>query len=45
VNVDYAVTAVFGGLVSLADKGGDQVIGGALSEEKGQSNGQKVSSL
>ena len=34
-DVDYAVTAVSGGLISLADKGAIKVIGGALSEEKG----------
>ena len=39
-DVDYAVTAVSGGLVSLADKGAIKVIGGALSEEKGI-DGQK----
>lgn len=40
-DVDYAVTAISGGLVSLADKGAIKVIGGALSEEKGI-EGQKV---
>ena len=39
-DVDYAVTAISGGLVSLADKGAIKVIGGALSEEKGI-DGQK----
>ncbi len=39
-DVDYAVTAMSGGLVSLADKGAVKVIGGALSEEKGI-DGQK----
>lgn len=39
-DVDYAVTAVSGGLVSLADKGAIKVIGGALSEEPGI-DGQK----
>ena len=34
-DVDYAVTAMSGGLISLADKGAIKVIGGALSEEKG----------
>jgi len=34
-DIDYAVTAISGGLVSLADKGAIKVIGGALSEEKG----------
>lgn len=40
-DVDYAVTAVSGGLVSLADKGAIKVIGGALSEEQGI-DGQKI---
>ncbi len=39
-DVDYAVTAISGGLVSLADKGAIKVIGGALSEEPGI-DGQK----
>ena len=39
-DVDYAVTAVSGGLISLADKGAIKVIGGALSEEAGI-DGQK----
>lgn len=39
-DVDYAVTAMSGGLVSLADKGAIKVIGGALSEEVGI-DGQK----
>ncbi len=39
-DVDYAVTAVSGGLISLADKGAVKVIGGALSEEPGI-DGQK----
>lgn len=34
-DVDYAVTAISGGLVSLAEKGAAKVIGGALSEEDG----------
>ena len=34
-DADYAVTAISGGLVSLAEKGATKVIGGALSEEKG----------
>ncbi len=34
-DVDFGVTAITGGLVSLADKGAVKVIGGALSEEKG----------
>ncbi len=40
-DVDYAVTAISGGLVSLANKGAIKVIGGALSEEPGI-DGQKV---
>lgn len=40
-DVDYAVTAVSGGLISLADKGAIKVIGGALSEEPGI-DGQKL---
>ncbi len=39
-DVDYAVTAITGGLVNLADKGAIKVIGGALSEEDGI-DGQK----
>lgn len=39
-DVDYAVTAMSGGLISLADKGAIKVIGGALSEEDGI-DGQK----
>jgi NitT/TauT family transport system substrate-binding protein len=39
-DVDYAVTAISGGLISLADKGAIKVIGGALSEEPGI-DGQK----
>ncbi|MVO18325.1 ABC transporter substrate-binding protein [Parasedimentitalea huanghaiensis] len=39
-DVDYAVTAMSGGLVSLADKGAIKIIGGALSEEAGI-DGQK----
>ncbi len=34
-DVDYGVTAISGGLISLAEKGAAKVIGGALSEEKG----------
>ena len=34
-DVDYAVTAISGGLISLAEKGAAKVIGGALIEEKG----------
>lgn len=40
-DVDYAVTAISGGLISLADKGAIKVIGGALSEEEGI-DGQKL---
>lgn len=40
-DADYAVTAISGGLVSLAEKGAAKVIGGALSEEKGI-DGQKI---
>ncbi|AXS42722.1 ABC transporter substrate-binding protein [Breoghania sp. L-A4] len=40
-DVDYAVTAISGGLISLAEKGAAKVIGGALSEEKGV-DGQKI---
>ena len=34
-DIDYAVNAISGGLVSLAQKGAIKVIGGALSEEEG----------
>ena len=34
-DADYAVTAITGGLISLAEKGAARVIAGALSEEKG----------
>ncbi|MBV1866801.1 MAG: ABC transporter substrate-binding protein [Marinosulfonomonas sp.] len=40
-DVDYAVTAMSGGLVSLADKGAVKIIGGSLSEEDGI-DGQKI---
>jgi len=40
-DVDYAVTAISGGLISLADKGAIKVVGGALSEEPGI-DGQKI---
>lgn len=40
-DVDYAVTAISGGLISLADKGAIKVIGGAVSEEPGI-DGQKI---
>jgi NitT/TauT family transport system substrate-binding protein len=39
-DIDYAVTAVSGGLISLAQKGAIKVIGGALREEAGI-DGQK----
>lgn len=34
-DADFAVTAISGGLISLAEKGAAKVIGGALSEEPG----------
>ena len=34
-DVDFAVTAISGGLINLANKGAIKVIGGALHEEKG----------
>lgn len=34
-DVDFGITAITGGLVSLAEKGAVKVIGGALSEEPG----------
>ncbi len=40
-DVDYAVTAISGGLISLAEKGATKVIGGALLEEAGI-DGQKI---
>ncbi|MBN2907190.1 MAG: ABC transporter substrate-binding protein [Rhodobacteraceae bacterium] len=40
-DADYGVTAISGGLISLAEKGAAKVIGGALSEEKGI-DGQKI---
>lgn len=40
-DVDYAVTAISGGLISLAEKGAAKVIGGALLEEQGI-DGQKI---
>ncbi|MEK0165483.1 MULTISPECIES: ABC transporter substrate-binding protein [unclassified Phaeobacter] len=40
-DVDYAITAMSGGLISLADRGAIKVIGGALSEEPGI-DGQKI---
>ncbi|MEM7438266.1 MAG: ABC transporter substrate-binding protein [Pseudomonadota bacterium] len=39
-DIDYGVTAISGGLISLADKGAIKVIGGALKEEAGI-DGQK----
>ncbi len=40
-DIDYAVTAISGGLISLAQKDAIRVIGGALSEEAGI-DGQKI---
>ncbi|MBV6658098.1 MAG: ABC transporter substrate-binding protein [Devosiaceae bacterium] len=40
-DADYAVTAISGALVSLAERGATKVIGGALSEEQGI-DGQKI---
>ncbi|SFP77418.1 ABC transporter substrate-binding protein [Tranquillimonas alkanivorans] len=40
-DADYGVTAVTGGLISLAQKGAAKVIGGGLSEEPGI-DGQKI---
>lgn len=40
-DVDFGVTAISGGLLSLAQKGAVKVIGGALSEEPGI-DGQKI---
>ncbi len=40
-DVDYAVTAISGGLISLAEKGAAKVIAGALVEEAGI-DGQKI---
>ena len=40
-DVDFGVTAISGGLLSLAQKGAVKVIGGALTEEKGI-DGQKI---
>lgn len=40
-DVDFGITAISGGLISLADKAAVKVIGGALSEEKGI-DGQKI---
>lgn len=40
-DVDYGITAISGGLISLADKSAVKVIGGALSEEPGI-DGQKI---
>ncbi|OEF22649.1 ABC transporter substrate-binding protein [Vibrio rumoiensis] len=40
-DVDYAVTAMSGGLISLADKGAIKIIGGSLSEDPNV-DGQKI---
>ncbi len=40
-DVDFGVTAISGGLISLAQKGAIKVVGGALSEEPGI-DGQKI---
>ena len=40
-DVDFGVTAITGGLISLADKGAAMVIGGALKEEPGI-EGEKI---
>ena len=40
-DIDYAVTAISGGLISLAQKGAIKVIGGALTEEAGI-DGQQI---
>ena len=40
-DIDYAVTAISGGLISLSGKGAVKVIGGCLSEEDGI-DGQKI---
>ncbi|KGM49220.1 ABC transporter substrate-binding protein [Pseudooceanicola atlanticus] len=40
-DIDYAVTAISGGLISLAQKGAIKVIGGALIEEEGI-DGQQI---
>ena len=40
-DVDFGITAISGGLISLAEKGAIKVIGGALSEEEGI-DGQKI---
>ncbi|MEM6381845.1 MAG: ABC transporter substrate-binding protein [Pseudomonadota bacterium] len=40
-DADFAVTAVSGALISLAERGATKVIGGALSEEQGI-DGQKI---
>jgi len=40
-DADFAVTAITGGLISLAEKGAAKVVGGALSEEPGI-DGQKI---
>ncbi len=43
-DIDYAVTAISGGLISLADKGAIKVIGGALKEEEGIDGQQIIAS-
>lgn len=40
-DIDYGVTAMTGGLISLADKGAVKIIGGAVSEKQGV-YGQKI---
>ncbi|MDF1715432.1 MAG: ABC transporter substrate-binding protein [Antarcticimicrobium sp.] len=40
-DINYAVTAISGGLISLAQKGAVKVIGGALAEEEGI-DGQQI---
>lgn len=40
-DIDFGITAITGGLVSLADKGAVKVVGGSLAEAKGV-EGQKV---
>ncbi len=40
-DIDYGITAMTGGLISLAQKGAVRIIGGALAEEKGI-DGQQI---
>ena len=40
-DIDFGVTAITGGLISLADKGAVKIIGGALEEQEGI-EGQKI---